>query len=126
MVILTTSNNYTVIYNIAMINETLISDPDVYSLAMDSINSYLTNYNFTSLPYHYVYQYIQRYLYMCIAVWIIVILYFSIVMERPQWKHWQILQVLQSIDSTDILLNNIMFDSLLCFFHGNVKETQVN
>lgn len=51
-------------------------------------------------------------------------------MERPSWKNWQLLQILQDssltpdelYEHTVMLLNS---SSLLCFVHGNINQSQV-
>jgi insulysin len=95
-----------------MTNKSLLTDPHMLSLALETLKLQLTNYNYTALPYHYVYQYIQK-----------------IVMERPAWKKWQILSELKSLQMpqsdisshVDSLFNS---SSLICFFHGNADKTQ--
>ena len=45
---------------IAMTNKTVLRDMDIFSLSLEQLTTSLNNYNYTALPYHYVYQYIQR------------------------------------------------------------------
>lgn len=44
----------------AMTNETMLSNSEMFSLSLESMTDSLTNYNYTAIPYRYIYQYIQR------------------------------------------------------------------
>ena len=48
------------LFHAAMTNETMLSNSEMFSLSLESMTDSLTNYNYTAIPYRYIYQYIQR------------------------------------------------------------------
>lgn len=56
-------------------------------------------------------------------------LFNSIVMNRPKWKNWQLLQLLKDVNTSVLLRHksSLLDDSatLLCLVHGNVDKNQV-
>ena len=55
----------------------------------------------------------------------------SVVMDRPRWKNWQLIEELQNPNITiDVVLNHMRTllaagSTLLCFTHGNVDKAEV-
>ena len=55
-------------------------------------------------------------------------LHCSVVLERPFWRHWELLSEMESLELdqiaqfSDTLLSDI---TLLCFAHGNLNQSQV-
>lgn len=44
----------------ALRNHTLLHKENIFSVVKERETNYLRNYNFTALPYRYVYRYIQK------------------------------------------------------------------
>jgi insulysin len=83
----------------------------VFDIVKENRKVFLENYNLTTLPYRYIYRYLQQ-----------------VIMERPYWKHEEELLETRSItdfaEVKDHAMKLFSDASFLCFAHGNINQEQ--